>query len=115
MRYPSFKLNFGYYLHVSYKKNVDLRSKLKAADELSKKLRNLIAPYRKNLQEAQKLQKQAHNKGSKPKNYVPGKKVWLNSKYIKTKCNQKLNAKFFRPFQVLHLVDSQAYKLELLK
>ena len=39
----------------------------------------------------------------------------MNSKYIKTKQNQKLKAKFFGPFQVLHLVCKQAYKLKLLK
>ena len=39
----------------------------------------------------------------------------MNSKYIKTKYNRKLKAKFFSSFQVLHLVDSQAYKLKLLK
>ena len=39
----------------------------------------------------------------------------MNSKYIKTKCNQKLEAKFFGPFRVLYPVGSQAYKLELLK
>ena len=68
-----------------------------------------------NLYHAQKLQKQAHNKGIKPKSYAPSEKVWLNSKYIKTKCNQKLEAKFFGPFRVLHLVEKQAYKLELSK
>ena len=39
----------------------------------------------------------------------------MNSKYIKTKCNRKLEAKFFRPFRVLHPVGSQAYKLKLPK
>ena len=39
----------------------------------------------------------------------------MNSKYIKTKCNQKLEAKFFGPFRVLQLVGKQAYKLELPK
>ena len=39
----------------------------------------------------------------------------MNSKYIKTKRNQKLEAKFFRPFRVLRLVGSQAYQLELPK
>ena len=41
-----------------------------------------------------------------------GDKVWLNSKYIKTKQNWKLEIKFFELFQVLHLVGEQAYKLE---
>ena len=69
----------------------------------------------KNFYHAQELQKRAHNKGVKPRNYAPDKKVWLNSKYIKTKQNQKLEAKFFEPFQVLYLVRKQAYKLKLLR
>ena len=70
---------------------------------------------RENLYHAQELYKRAHDKGVKPKSYAPGDKVWLNSKYIKTKRNRKLKAKFFRPFQVLHLVGKHAYKLELPK
>ena len=68
-----------------------------------------------NLHHAQELQKQTHNKGVKPRSYAPGDKVWLNSKYIKTKRNQKLEAKFFGPFRVLYPVGKQAYKLELPK
>ena len=49
----------------------------------------------------------------KPQSYALGEKVWLNSKYIKTKQNWKLEAKFFGPFQILHLVGKQAYKLDL--
>lgn len=41
---------------------------------------------------------------TKPKSYILGKKVWLNSKYIKTKENCKLEAKFFVTFKVLYLV-----------
>ena len=59
---------------------------------------------KKNLYHAQELWKRAHNKGIKPKSYVFGDKVWLNSKYIKIKQNRKLEAKFFKPFRVLHLV-----------
>ena len=68
-----------------------------------------------NSHHAQELQKQAHNKDVKPRSYASGNKIWLNSKYIKIKCNQKLEAKFFGQFQVLRLVEKQAYKLELLK
>ena len=70
---------------------------------------------RENLYHAQELQKRAHDKGVKPRSYALGKKVWLNSKYIKTKYNRKLEAKFFGPFRVLHLVGKQVYKLELSK
>ena len=57
-----------------------------------------------NFHHTQELQKQVHDKGIKPWSYAPGKKVWLNSKYIKIKRNQKLEAKFFGPFWVLHPV-----------
>ena len=39
----------------------------------------------KNIYYAQKFQKQAYNKGVKPRSYALGDKVWLNGKYIKTK------------------------------
>ena len=68
-----------------------------------------------NLYQAQKLQKQAHNKDVKPSIYASSDKVWLNSKYIKIKCKRKLKSKFFGPFRVLHLVGKQTYKLELPK
>ena len=70
---------------------------------------------RENLHHAQKLQKQAYDKSTKPKSYALGDKVWLNSKHLKTKRNRKLEAKFFGPFRVLHLVGKQAYKLKLPK
>ena len=70
---------------------------------------------RENLHHAQELQKRYHDKGAKPRSYSLGDKVWLNSKYIKTKRNRKLKAKFFKPFRVWHLVRKQAYKLKLLK
>ena len=113
--YMSFKLNCGYHQSVFYKENVNPRFRSKAANELTKELKNLMTTWRENLQHAQELQKRAHNKRTKLKSYASSEKVWLNSKYIKTKCNQKLKAKFFGPFRVLHPLDSQAYKLELPK
>ena len=51
----SFELKYRYHSCVSYKEDVDPRSRSKAADELTEKLRNLKAAYRKNLQHAQEL------------------------------------------------------------
>ncbi len=110
-----FELNCGYHPQASYKEDVDPRSQSKSADELATKLRELMAICRENLQHAQDLQKRYHDKHTKPRSYAPGDKVWLNSKYIKTKRNWKLEAKFFGPFRVLHPVGKQAYKIELPK
>ena len=110
-----FKPNCSYHLYVSFDKDTNPCSQLKTAEELSSKLRELMTVYQKNLQHAQELQKQAYNKGVKPRSYVFGNKVYLNSKYIKTKQNRKLEAKFFEPFWVLHAVGKQAYKLKLPK
>ena len=111
--HTSFKLNYGYYSCISFKKDTNLHSKSKSVDKLSAELRKLIIVCQKNLHHFQELQKQAYNKSVKPKSYAPGNKIWLNTKYIKTKHNQKLEAKFFGPFWVLHSVGKQVYKLEL--
>ena len=110
-----FELNCEYHLGVFYEEDINSRFKFKSADELLAELRELMTICRKNLHYAQELQNRAHNKGVKPTSYAPSSKVWLNSKYIKTKQNRKLEAKFFRPFRVLYSMSKQAYKLELLK
>ena len=111
----SFKLNCGYHLRVFFEKGTNPRSQSKSADKLLGKLWDLMTVCRENLHHAQKLQKRAHDKSVKPSSYAPGDKVWLNNKYIKTKRNRKLEAKFFKPFRVLHPIGKQAYKLELPK
>ena len=108
-----FELNYGYHPWILYEEEVDPRSQSKSADKLAKELRELMIICRKNLHQAQELQKRAHDKRVKPWSYAPGEKVWLNSKFIKTKQNRKLEAKFFRPFRVLHPIRKQAYKLKL--
>lgn len=70
--------------------------------------------YQQNLHYAQKLQKQAYDKDVKPCNYVLDKKAQLNSKFIKTNKNCKLEIKFLRTFQVFYFIDKQVYKLEIL-
>ena len=110
-----FKLNCGYHPRMSYEEDVDPRSQSKSANELLADLRELMIVCQENLHHAQELQKRAHDKGVKARSYAPGEKVWLNSRYIKTKRNRKLEAKFFGPFRVLHPVGKQAYKLELPK
>ena len=45
----SFKVNCEYNPGVSYREDVEPRSKFKKADDLTKKLRNLMATYRENL------------------------------------------------------------------
>ena len=63
--------------------------------------------YRKNLYYTQKLQKRTYDKNVKPKNFIFNNKVWLKTKYIKTKQNQKLETKFFKPFQIFYLIRKQ--------
>ena len=107
-----FELDYSYHPQMSYEEKVDPRSKSKSANKLSAELRELMIVCQENLYHTQKLQKQTHNKDIKPRSYVSSENVWLNSKYIKIKQNQKLEIKFFGPFQVLHPVKKQAYKLE---
>ena len=92
-----FELNCGFHPRSFYKKDVDLRSRSRTKDKLTTKLRDLMSVCRENLQHAQELQKQYHNKNAKSISYAPSEKVWLNSKYIKTNQNRKLKAKFFSP------------------
>ena len=110
-----FELNYVYHPRMSYKEDVYSRSQFKSADKLSAELKELMIVCQENLYHAQELQKRAHDKRVKPQNYSLGKKVWLNSKYIKTKRNRKLEVKFFELFRVLHPVGKQAYKVELPK
>ena len=84
-----FELNCDYHLHMSYKEDIDPWSKSKSVDNLLSELWELMTVCHENLQHAQDLQKRAHNKGTKARSYAPGDKVWLYSKYIKTKRNWK--------------------------
>ena len=108
-----FELNCGYHLKVFFEEDVDPRLKSRFANKLVEELREMMKICCQNLFHAQELQKKIHDKGVKSRSYAPSKKVWLNSKYIKTKKNNKFESKFFRFFQVLHQIGKQVYKLEL--
>ncbi len=108
-----FELNYGYHPRVSFEEDVNPRSRSCSANKLVEELRELMEVCYQNLLYAQELQKRAHDKGVKSRSYAPGEKVWLNSKYIKTKRNKKLESKFIEPFRVLYIVGKQEYKLEL--
>ncbi len=84
-----FELNCGYHASVSFEEDVDPRSRFRSANELAEELRELMEVCCQNLLYAQELQKRAHDKGVKSRSYAPGEKVWLNSKYIKTRRNKK--------------------------
>ena len=103
--YTFFELNFGYHLCFLFKKDINPRFQSKSVDKLSAELCNLMTVCRENLYHAQKFPKRAHNRNVKPRSYAFDDKIWLNSKYIKTKHKQKLEAKFFRPFQVFHPIE----------
>ena len=109
------KLNCGYYPCISFEEETNLCYRSKSANKLLVESQDLITICQENFYHAHKVQKQVYDKGVKPKSYAPSNKVWLNSKYIKTKRNQNIKAKYFRPFRVLHLIDKQAYKLKLPK
>lgn len=110
-----FELNCNYHPCVLYKEDINSWSKSQVANKLLDELGELIIIYQKNLYYDQEFQKQAHNKGVKPYNYVLNNKFWLNNKYIKTKRKWKLERKFFELFQVLYPVGKQVYKLELFR
>ena len=80
-----FELNCGYRFWMSYKEDIKLRFKFKSAEDWLAQLLELMTICHENFHHTQKLQKKAHNKGVKPRSYTPSDKVWMNSKYIKTK------------------------------
>ena len=110
-----FELNYVYHPRVSYEEDIDPRSRSKSTEELGAELKDLMAICKETLQHVQEWQTKAHNQVTKPRSYAPGHKVWLISKYIKTKRNRKLEAMVFGPFRVLQPVGKQAYKLEIPK
>ena len=90
-----FELYCGYHDRISFKKDVDPCSRSCSINKQVEELKKLIEVYCQNLLYVQELQKRAYDKGIKSRSYAPDKKIWLNSKYIKTKRDKKLKSKFF--------------------
>ncbi len=93
-----FELNCEYLSQVLFKKNINSGSKSCFTNKLAKKLRKLREIYCQNLFHALELQKRADDEKVKSSSYILSNKILLNSKYIKTKQNQKLENKFSSPF-----------------
>lgn len=100
-----FELNCGYHPWVLFEENINPRLRSRSINKLVEELREVIEIYYQNLFHAQKLQKKAYDKRVKSWSYTLSGKVCLNSTYIKTKRNKKLENTFFRPFQVLYIVQ----------
>ena len=62
---------------------------------------------------AQQSQAEYADKHRKSRDYKVDDSVWLNTKYIRTKRNRKLEFKDFGPFLITEVVDSQSYRLKL--
>lgn len=73
--YTSFELNCDYHLWMLYKKEVNFYLQSKTAYKVLTKLKELIIVYCKNLYYAQRVQKHAHNKSTKPKSFALGNKI----------------------------------------
>ena len=85
-----FELNCGYHPCIFFEDEYNARFRSSSAKELTMELKELINVYCQNLLHVQDLEKQVYDKGVKPWNYISSKKIWLNSKHIKTKRNRKL-------------------------
>ncbi len=70
-----FELNCDYHLKVSFKEDVDLRSRSCSTNEILKELRELIEVSYQCLLHVQKLPKGAYDKGVKGLSYTLGEKI----------------------------------------
>ena len=81
-------------------------------------VKNLNHIYQKlciNLKKAFKLQTKYYNKCYMYKSYKVDNYVYLNMRNFKTRrSNKKLNFKINSSFQIIEIIDKQAYRVELL-
>lgn len=83
--YLPFELNCNYYPSIFFEDEINPYSKQQSINKPVKEMQELISICQQNLFHAQKLPNRAYDKSVKPCSCAPDKKVWLNSKYNKTK------------------------------
>lgn len=110
-----FEFNYEYLSLIFFEKEINPHLKSKSANKIAKKLKKLIIIWQQNLFYTSKLQKLVYIKRIKSRSYYYDKKIWLNSKYIKTQKNCKLKNKISKFFYILKLVGKQIYKFKLCK
>ena len=81
----SFKIYCKYYTHIYFKDDNNFLSKALSAENFFTELKYLMSICQQNLLHTQEFQKQTYDKRVKLKSYTSGKKIWLNSNYIKIK------------------------------
>ena len=81
----SLKLKCSYDLCIYFEETTNFYFWLKKTNKLSAKLQKLMTICSKNLYYTQKLQKHVYDKGITSKIYTLSNKIWMNSKYLKTK------------------------------
>ena len=111
--YTPFELNCSFHLQLFFEDTVDPCSRSCSVNKIAKGAKGTGRYLSIKPTPCPKTPKRAHDKGVKPWGYTTEEKVWLNSKYIKTKQNQKLKAKLFDFFRILHPVGKQSYKIDL--
>ena len=98
MGHTLFELNCGYHPCVFFEDKCNAYSRSSFIKKTGYGIEEVNECLLPKLFVRQNLQKQVYNKGVKPQSYASSEKIWLNSKYIKTKRNWKLQAKFFELF-----------------
>lgn len=108
-----FEANLGYSPRMSWDEDVDPKSRSRAAVDNAKHLATLMGVCKEAILAAQETQATYANRHRKSREYSVGDYVWLNTKYIRTKRNRKLEFKNFGPFLITHVIGKQSYRLKL--
>ncbi len=108
-----FEANLGYEPRMSWDEDIDPKSRSRAAVDNANHLFTLIGVCKDAILAAQQSQEEYANRHRKSRDYKVGDRVWLNTKYIRTKRNRKLEFKHFGPFLITDVIGSQSYRLEL--